>query len=89
MVTSEVPPALKNGSVTPITGKTAKFMPRLTTVWLANIIKTPMQMDFPIQSVETRDTIKILMHSALINTMTSKQPKKPIASPMKEKIKSF
>ena len=84
-----MPPAEKNGSVTPITGKIERHIPRFIKICAKNIAKTPAHNNVPCKSRARFPINKILAQTAAKRPITNKQPKSPSSSPMLTKIKSF
>ncbi len=86
---SDVPPALKNGRVMPITGRTDVHIPIFITAWVKIIAKIPTQISFPLSFFESRATCRHLKQMPPSSRITAMQPKKPNSSPMLTKIKSL
>ena len=86
---SDVPPALKNGRVMPITGRTDVHIPIFITAWVKIIAKIHTQISFPLSFLESRATCRHLKQMPPSSRITAMQPKKPNSSPMLTKIKSL
>ena len=86
---TDVPPADRKGKVIPITGNIPRFIPILIAICAANIEKTPTQIYRPRSSVAFFAFHSIERQRIESKISTPRQPTKPRASPMKEKIKSL
>ena len=89
IITTLDPPAEKNGSVTPMTGSTCKFIPRLMTHCKNSAAKMPTQILQPSASGHCRPMRSVRSQSASSSTSTSAAPTKPSTLARYAKIKSF
>ena len=84
-----VPPKLRNGSVTPVNGKTPVIAPILMTICDASRPKTPTTISRSVTSTVLSAVIKIRLSSAPNNIKITINPKKPKVSPRIAKIESL
>ena len=83
------PPALKNGSVIPITGNTIRHIPTLIIIWLAIIAAIPQQIRFVDCSLDFLPTDMQRNAISVSKSKATVQPIKPSSSPITVKIISF
>ena len=88
-MTSDVPPALTNGSGIPTTGPTESTIAILMMQWNRNIAKTPTQMSLPRGSIASEASDRIFRHMTANAITTAMQPMNPNTMPMYAKIKSL
>ena len=87
--TALLPPAEKNGNVTPMTGRSARHMPIFETDCKAMSPKKPKHMQRPRSSLAFDAIYSTRRRYNNNNTMMAVQPMKPSSSPTTEKIKSL
>ena len=83
------PPALKNGSVIPITGNTIRHIPTLIIIWLAIIAAIPQQIRFVDCSLDFLPTDIQRNMISVSKSRAAAHPTKPNSSPITVKIISF
>ena len=83
------PPAEKNGSVTPMTGSTCRFMPKFITHCRNSAAKMPTQILQPSASGQRSPVCSVRRQSASSSTSTAAAPTKPSTLARYAKIKSF
>jgi hypothetical protein len=89
LTTSEVPPALTNGSVMPVTGRRATTTPMLMNAWTHSQIVIPAASRPPNASGACR-AVRIPATARTTNRpITIAAPTNPNCSPMIAKMKSF
>ena len=89
IMTTLDPPAEKNGSVTPMTGSTCKFMPMFITHCKNSAAKMPTQILQPSASGHCRPVRSVRRQSANSSNSTAAAPRKPKTFARYAKIKSF
>jgi len=89
LTVSEEPPALTNGNVIPVTGRSETTTPMLTNAWTVMKTVMPAASSPPNVSGAPRATRRPRYATMRKSTMTRSAPAKPSSSPMIAKMKSF
>ena len=89
LTTSDEPPALMNGSVMPVTGRSATTTPMFTNAWMQSHAVIPPASSAPNVS-GARIAVRMPATARMPNNaITTVAPRKPNSSPMIAKMKSF
>ena len=86
--TSDDPPALTNGSGTPVMGRMPITAPMLTNACMQNQAVTPIASSRPNRSGACRAMRTPMMPSSTNSPTTTIDPTRPSSSPMMAKMKS-
>ena len=79
-VTSELPPWLTSGSVTPVTGTSRMFTPMLTNTWNRMKLITPTAISRPNESSACEATRRQRNSSTMNSANSTDAPTKPSSS---------
>jgi len=86
---SDEPPALTNGRVIPVTGRSETTTPMLTNAWTVMNTVIPAASSPPNVSGAPSATRRPRYPTMRKSTITRRPPAKPSSSPMIAKMKSF
>ena len=78
----DVPPALKNGSGTPITGMTFRTIPIFIKQWVKIIEDTPIHRNIPCRSFARSPFASVRRQRKTITNTTAIAPTKPSVCPI-------